>query len=350
MTEASVSGAAGRSATPRAVGRPTSGQDGSEGGTQRPGLIRAVPVRHYGRWVAVAVIVVLALMFANMIIFNQAFDWPFVFEVMNQTPVIQGLFVGTLLVTLLTMIVGIVLGVVLAVMRLSDNPILRGVSWVYTWVFRSIPRIVLLTFMGAAMGLIFPQGIALGVPFDYKFIQWFGLRGDWRFLTLDANTLFGGFLGAIIGLGASEAAYMAEIARAGILSVDRGQKEAALALGMSSSKAMRRIVLPQAMRVIVPPTGNETIAMMKDTSLLIVLGSFTSELFYQVGAIATRTYQIVPAYLAAVLYYLIVTSILMVGQAYLERRFGRGFGSRAAAKQGLTNAAQVDVDADGATR
>ncbi|MBA8795584.1 polar amino acid transport system permease protein [Friedmanniella endophytica] len=310
------------------AGEPTSTRS-----AERPGRIEAVGVRHYGRWVAVAVIVVLVAMFVNMIIFNPVFNWPFVFEVMNQAPVIQGLFVGTLLVTVLTMIVGIAFGVLLAVMRLSDNPILRGVSWVYTWVFRSIPRIVLLTFMGAAMGLIFPKGIALGVPFDWKIIEALGLRGDWRFATFDANTLFGGFLGAIIGLGASEAAYMAEIARAGILSVDKGQREAALALGMKSPLAMRRIVLPQAMRVIVPPTGNETIAMMKDTSLLIVLGSFTSELFYQVGAIANRTYQIVPSYLAAVLYYLIVTSIMMVGQAWLERHFGRGFGARSTRAQ-----------------
>src|SRR5918998_1082346 len=162
----------------------------------RPGKIEAVPVRHYGRWVAVAVITVLVLMFLNMIIFNPVFNWPFVFEVMNQSPVIDGLIKGTLLVTLFTMLVGIVGGVILAVMRLSDNPILRSVSWAYTWFFRSVPR------------------IALGVPFDWKLIEWFGLSGDWRFLTLDANQIFSGFLGAVIGLGASEAAYMAEIAPA----------------------------------------------------------------------------------------------------------------------------------------
>jgi polar amino acid transport system permease protein len=293
---------------------------------QRPGLINAVPVRHYGRWVAVAVIVLLLLMLLNMLIFNPVFDWPFVLEVMNQTPVIEGLLKGTLLVTVFTMIVGVLGGVVLAVMRLSDNPVLRWVSWAYTWFFRSIPRIVLLTIMGAGMGLIFRDGLSLGIPFDWKIIEWLGLSGDWRFATLDANTLFSGFVGAVIGLGASEAAYMAEIARAGILSVDKGQSEAAQALGMSRWKAMRRVVLPQAMRVIVPPTGNETIAMMKDTSLLIAL-PLTAELFYQVGAIGSRTYQILPSYLAAVVYYLLITSVLMVGQSYLERHFGRGFGT-----------------------
>jgi polar amino acid transport system permease protein len=301
-----------------------SSSSGSDG--ERPGLINAVPVRHYGRWVAVAVIVLLLLMLLNMLIFNPVFDWPFVLEVMNQTPVIEGLLKGTLLVTAFTMIVGVLGGVVLAVMRLSDNPVLRWVSWAYTWFFRSIPRIVLLTIMGAGMGLIFRDGLSLGIPFDWKIIEWLGLSGDWRFATLDANTLFSGFVGAVIGLGASEAAYMAEIARAGILSVDKGQSEAAQALGMSRWKAMRRVVLPQAMRVIVPPTGNETIAMMKDTSLLIAL-PLTAELFYQVGAIGSRTYQILPSYLAAVVYYLLITSVLMVGQSYLERHFGRGFGT-----------------------
>jgi polar amino acid transport system permease protein len=293
---------------------------------ERPGIIKAIGVRHYGRWGMAAVVTVLGLMFLNMMIFNPAFNWRLVFEIMNQTPVIRGMLIGTLLVTVLTMIIGIVGGVILAIMRLSDNPVLKGVSWFYTWVFRSIPRYVLLVFMGAAMGLIFPDGIAFGVPFDWLIIDWLGLSGDWRFASVDANVVFGGLVGAVIGLGASEAAYMAEIARAGILSVDQGQYEAAQALGMSRAKTMRRIVLPQAMRVIVPPTGNETIAMMKDTSLLAGMGSVTTELFIQVQAIGNRTYEFVPAYMAAIMYYLIITSILMVGQAYLERRFGRGIG------------------------
>ncbi len=295
---------------------------------ERPGVIDAVPVRHPGRWVAIGVIAVLALMFLHLLIYNPAFNWPFVFEAMNQSPVIDGFIKGTLLVTVLSMIVGVALGVVLAVMRLSDNPVLRGVSWVYTWFFRAIPRYVLLTIMGA-LGILFQQGISFGVPFDWKFIEWLGLSGDWRFLTLDANALFVGLTGGIIGLAASEAAYMAEIARAGILSVDPGQMEAAQALGMSRGKAMRRVVLPQAMRVIVPPTGNETVAMLKDTSLLLAIPVGT-ELFFQLQAIGTRTYQTFPVLVAATLYYLIASSVLMVGQSYLEKRFGRGFGTRTA--------------------
>jgi polar amino acid transport system permease protein len=297
-------------------------------GEDRPGVIQAAPVRHPGRWIAIAVIAVLALMFLHLLIFNPAFNWPFVFEAMNQNPVIEGFIYGTLLVTVLAMIFGVALGVILAVMRLSDNPVLRAVSWAYTWFFRAIPRYVLLTIMGA-LGILFQSGLSLGVPFDWLIIDWLGLSGSWRFLTLDANQLFVGLVGGVIGLAASEAAYMAEIARAGILSVDKGQMEAAQALGMSRGKAMRRIVLPQAMRVIVPPTGNETIAMLKDTSLLLAIPVGT-ELFFQLQAIGARTYQTFPVLVAATLYYLIASSVLMIGQSFLERHFGRGFGARTA--------------------
>ena len=293
---------------------------------ERPGLIRAVPVRHPGRWVAIAVIAVLLLQFLHLVIFNPAFNWRFVFEAMNQAPVINGFIWGTLVVTVVSMVFGVALGVLLAVMRLSDNPVLKAVSWTYTWFFRAIPRYVLLTIMGA-LGILFQQGLSLGIPFDWLIIEQLGLSGSWRFYTIDANTLFVGLTGGIIGLAASEAAYMAEIARAGILSVDPGQLEAAQALGMSRSKAMRRVVLPRAMRVIVPPTGNETIAMLKDTSLLLAIPVGT-ELFFQLQAIGTRTYQTFPVLVAATLYYLIASSVLMVGQSYLERRFGRGFGAR----------------------
>ena len=292
----------------------------------RPGRIDARPVRHPWRWVAIAVIAVLALMLANLLLGNEAFNWPFVFQAMYQQPVIQGFWQSTILVTILSMVFGVALGVLLAVMRLSDNPVLRGVSWVYTWFFRAIPRYVLLVIMGG-LGVLFLDGLSFGVPFDWLIIDRLGLSGDWRFLTVDANQLFGGLAGGVIGLAASEAAYMAEIARAGILSVDKGQMEAAQALGMSRGKAMRRVVLPQAMRVIVPPTGNETTAMLKDTSLLVAI-PVTTDVFFQLQAIGNRTYQVFPVLVAATLYYLIASSVLMVGQAYLERRFGRGFGTQ----------------------
>src|SRR3954451_6711717 len=297
----------------------------------RPGAIDAVPVRHPGRWVAIAVIAVLVAMLVHLLVTNKAFDWHFVFQAMNQQPVIKGFLKGTLLVTVLSMIVGVAGGVLLAVMRLSDKPILSGGSWVFTWFFRSVPRYLLLFTMGT-LGVVFPQGISFGVPFDYKIIDWLGMSGDWRFLNLDANQIFTGLVAGVIGLGLSEAAYMAEIARAGILSVDKGQDEAAQALGMSSGNVIRRVFLPQAMRVIVPPTGNETIAMLKDTSLLLAV-PVTSELNFQLRAIGSRTFQIIPMAVASILWYLALSSLLMVGQHFIERRFSRGFGSRETSAQ-----------------
>ena len=291
----------------------------------RPGRIHAVPVRHPGRWVAIAIILVLAAMFVSMMLTNPAFDWSFIFQAMQQRPVLRGFYIGTLLVTVLAMVVGIVGGVILAVMRLSPNPVLSGVAWLFTWFFRSVPRYVLLTIMGA-LGILFQKGgLSLGVPFDWKIMELLGLNGNLRFLTLDANELFAGLFGAVLGLGLSEAAYMAEIARAGIVSVDPGQSEAAQAIGMNRAQSMRRVILPQAMRVIVPPTRNETIAMLKDTSLLIAI-PLGSELFFQLTSIGSRTYRTFEVLVAAVIFYLIATSVLMVGQYYIERHFGRGFG------------------------
>jgi polar amino acid transport system permease protein len=293
----------------------------------RPGRIHAVPVRHPGRWVAIAIIVVLAAMFVSMLLTNPAFDWSFIFQAMQQTPVLRGFYIGTLLVTVLAMLVGVSGGVILAIMRLSPNPVLSGVAWLFTWFFRSVPRYVLLTIMGA-LGILFQKGgLSLGVPFDWKIMELLGLHGDLRFLSLNANELFAGLFGAVLGLGLSEAAYMAEIARAGILSVDPGQSEAAQAIGMNRAQAMRRVILPQAMRVIVPPTGNETIAMLKDTSLLIAI-PLGSELFFQLTSIGSRTYRTFEVLVAAVIFYLIATSVLMVGQYYIERHFGRGFGQK----------------------
>ena len=186
-----------------------------------------------------------------------------------------------------------------------------------------------------ALGFLFPLGIQFGVPFDWKIIELFGGTGTWRLpFTIDANQLFSGYVGAVIGLAASEAAYMAEIARAGILSVDRGQAEAARALGMNGRQSMIRVVLPQALRIIVPPTGNETTAMLKDTSLLTAI-PLTVELFFQLQQIGARTFQVFPVYMAALMYYLAASSVLMIGQYFVERRLSRGYGatSKSAAQQ-----------------
>ena len=253
---------------------------------RRAETLDAIPVRHPGRVVAVGVVLVVCAMLAHQIVTNKAFDWPFTFAAMAQPQVVDGYVKGVLLVTIAAMLLGVAGGVLLAVMRMSPNPVLRGVSFAYAWFFRAIPRYVLLAILGAA-GAFFTEGIGVGIPYDKEILSLFGIDGTMRIATLDANQLFGSYVGAVLGMSLSEAAYMAEIARSGIISVDKGQTEAAQALGMNQGQAMWRIVLPQAMRVIVPPTGNETIAMFKDTSLLVAL-PLVGEMFYQLRAIGTN--------------------------------------------------------------
>ena len=292
----------------------------------RPETIRAVPVRHPGRWVSVVVIAVLVAMFANMLVTNDAFQWSFMFDNMFKPAVLRGAR-STILLTILAMLIGVSLGILIAVMRLSPNPVLSWTSWVYTWIFRSVPRIVLAILFGN-LAIIFANGqIDFGLPFDNYLLPLFGLEGDATVFGLDSREVLSGFMAGLLMLALSEAAYMAEIVRAGILAVDAGQTEAAQALGMSRARTMRRIVLPQAMRVILPPTGNETIAMLKDTALVAFV-PVSNELFFQLQAVGSRTFQVFPMLVAACLWYIAMTSVLLVGQHFLEKRFSRGFGSR----------------------
>jgi polar amino acid transport system permease protein len=294
----------------------------------RPETIKAVPVRHPGRWVAVAVIAILVVMFMHMIVTNDAFGWSFMYHNMFRAPVLEGVRT-TVVATVVSMLFGVAIGMVVAVMRLSPNPILSSVSWVYTWFFRAVPRLVLLTLCGN-LGILYKQ-ITLGLPFVKPFGNAIGLHGDaaWAaWYHINANTFLAGLTAGIIGLSLSEGAYMAEIVRAGILSIESGQAEAAQALGMGRTLTMRRIVLPQAMRVIVPPTGNETIAMLKDTSLLIAV-PVTNELFFQLSGIGSRTFNVFPMLVAACLWYLALSSVLLVAQYYVERYFSRGVAGRA---------------------
>ena len=296
----------------------------------RPEPIRAVPVRHPGRWITVAVLAVLAAMFIHLLATNEAFNWSFMVDRMFRPPIIEGLLRGTVLMTVTAMVIGVTLGVVIAVMRLSENPILRGVAWLYTWFFRAVPRLVLLAVFGN-IGLLWSR-IEFGVPFDTQLGQLFGIDNlQLRLFGFSSRDLLTGFMAGLLGLALSEAAYMAEIVRAGIQSVDQGQTEAAQALGMSRGQLLRRVVLPQAMRVIIPPTGNETIAMLKDTSLLLYV-PVSVELFFQLDAVGKRTFQIFPMYVAACLWYLFLTSILLVGQYFLERHFGKGYGTAGRAR------------------
>jgi polar amino acid transport system permease protein len=285
-----------------------------------PDAIKAVPVRHPGRWVAIAVLAVLTAMFVHMLLTNDEFNWRFMFDNMFRPAVLEGVRTA-LIMTVLAMVIGIAIGVVVAVMRLSPNPVLSSVAWVYTWFFRAVPRVVLLVLFGN-LGILYER-YSFGLPFDEQIGNLFGFELNGELFGIDARTLLTGFMAGLIGLSLSEGAYMAEIVRAGISSIDPGQVEAAQALGMPRSLATRRIVLPQAMRVIVPPTGNETIAMLKDTSLLAFV-PVTNELFYQLQAIAGRTFIVFPMLVAACLWYLALSSVLMVGQYFLEKRFARG--------------------------
>ncbi|MFD6265270.1 amino acid ABC transporter permease [Micromonospora chalcea] len=301
-------------------------------GRARPEPIKAVPVRHPGRWAGVAVIAVLVAMFVHMLVTNSAFQWSFMVDEMFRPPIIEGLR-GTILLLITSMVIGIGLGIVIAIMRLSPNPVLRGVAWVYTWFFRAVPRLVLAILFGN-LGILWSR-LEFGLPFDRQIGALFGLHDfEARLFGFSAVDILTGFVAGMLALGLSEAAYMAEIVRAGIQSVDEGQTEAAQALGMSRAQILRRIVLPQAMRVIIPPTGNETIAMLKDTSLVAFV-PVSMELFFQLKAVGSRTFQPFPMYVAATLWYLLLTSVLLVGQYYLERHYSRGVGRSGRARQRL---------------
>lgn len=275
--------------------------------TGRPENIRAVPVRHPGRWVAVAVIAVLVAMLIHMLLTNPNLEWHSVRKYLFSHIILRGVWM-TIKLTILSMAIGIVLGIVAAVMRLSANPIVRGVAWLYVWFFRGTPLLVQILAWFAISTLF--KTLAFGVPFGPHF------AGE------STNKLITLFVSALLALSLNEGAYMSEIVRAGILAVDEGQTEAAHALGMTKLQTTRRIVLPQAMRVIVPPTGNEINSMLKSTSLVSTVGIF--ELLRSAQAIYNANYQVIPLLIVAVIWYLAMTSILQVGQFYVERYYGRG--------------------------
>ncbi|HQR79805.1 MAG TPA: amino acid ABC transporter permease [Actinomycetota bacterium] len=278
------------------------------GGERGTPPIEAVPVRHPGRWVGAAIVAVFVAMAVHSLLTNPNWGWSLISNWIFSPPILKGVGV-TILLTILAMVIGLVLGVVLAIMRLSPNPVLSSAAWVFVWAFRGTPVYVQL-FLWANIIALYTT-LSLGVPFGPEL------------LTFQTKTLIPAFVAALLGLGLNEAAYMSEIVRAGILSVDEGQDEAATALGMGRMQTLRHIVLPQAMRVIVPPTGNETISMLKTTSLVIAI-PLTTELFFQASAVGNRLFQPFPMAVMASIWYLGLTSILMVGQYYIERHYAKG--------------------------
>lgn len=280
--------------------------------------IKAIRLRHPWRMVFA---VVLILGFALVVIdaaYRPAYDWEAVGQYLFDRRISQAAVV-TLQLTVISMVIAIILGVILAVMRLSPNPVVKSLAWFYLWIFRGTPVYVQLTIWGL-ISLIY-SSIDIGVPFMEPWVSF------------ETKAALSTFTIAIIGLALNEAAYMAEIVRAGLLSVDRGQEEAATALGMSWSQTMTRVILPQAMRVIIPPTGNEVISMLKTTSLVTAV-PFSFELFTRSRDISAETFNPIPLLIVASIWYLFFTSILMVGQYFLEKRFARGVGDRQVDKKG----------------
>jgi amino ABC transporter, permease protein, 3-TM region, his/glu/gln/arg/opine family len=275
-------------------------------------LIQAIPVPHVGRWIAAGVIAVLAAMGVHGLITNKNFHWDIVGNTLF-SPIIFRAIGWTLILTVAAMAIGITLAVTMAIMRRSDNPVMRWVALAYIWFFRGTPVYTQLIFWGL-VGVLYPR-LSLGVPFGHEFFS---------FRTYD---LFTAAVAAIVGLGLNEGAYLAEIVRSGLDSVDKGQEEAAQALGMSPRLILSRIIIPQAMRVIVPPTGNETISMLKTTSLVTAV-PFTLELTKVSNDLGTNSLLQLPSLMVAAIWYLVITSILMLGQSRLEAYYGKGSSSR----------------------
>lgn len=279
----------------------------AEGNTDEVEEIRARPIPRPGRWAAAVLVLVLIAMLVHSLIVNPNYGWSVVGDFFTDTTILAGIRI-TLFLTACGMGIGVVLGVVLAVMRLSDNPVLRYASGVYVWFFRGTPLLVQLIFW-YNVGALYPHP-SLGIPFGPAFVSG------------SANSLISPLTAGILGLGLNEAAYMAEIVRGGIASVDQGQTVACRALGMSSFTKMWYVILPQALRAIIPPTGNELINMLKSTALVSVIA--LADLLYSADLIASRTYQTIPMLIVASIWYLMMTSVLSVIQMLLERRVSRG--------------------------
>jgi polar amino acid transport system permease protein len=265
---------------------------------------QVVPLRHPGTWLATVVVLFVVGLALYSVATNPAFQWSVVAHYMVDEQVLAGL-LRTLELTVAAMAIGLVLGTILALLRLSRNPLLSTVGWIYIWFFRSVPTLVQLIFW-YNFGALYST-ISLGIPFGPTLFS------------ANTNTMITPLFAALAGLGLSQSAYTAEVMRAGILSVPNGQTRAALALGMRRMMIFRRIILPQAMKVVIPPVGNEVISMVKNTSLVSVIA--LAELLYTTQLIYSRTYQTIPLLIVASLWYLIIVSILSLGQHFLELKF-----------------------------
>ncbi len=263
-----------------------------------------IPKRHVGRAVVAVVLLVLLLWLVQSLAFNQALDWPTVWKYFLDYNVLAGLG-RTLLITVISIVVAVVLGGVLATMRLSNSRILQALAWVYVWFFRSVPLLVLLV-LTFNLSLLWPV-IALGVPF-----------GGPTLYSIETQKLVNPLVAAILAFALQQAAYTSEVLRASMLAVPVGQREAAAALGMTSGRAMWRIVFPQAFRIALPPIANDTINLLKSTSIVAFIA--VPDLMYSVQQIYSQNFRVMPLLIVATVWYMIVVSLLSAGQFLLERR------------------------------
>ncbi|MER7760728.1 amino acid ABC transporter permease [Streptomyces sp. NPDC097619] len=270
--------------------------------------LEIVPVRNYGRWAAAAASVAALVGVIGSLAKNDNLRWDVVGDYLFADLVFDGL-ATTLWLTAAAMLLGLGLGTLVAVMRLSSSPVLYGLANLFVWVFRGTPLLVQIIFWGYAAALY--SQVKIGIPLT-----------EVTFFQADTNSLLTPAVAALLALGLNEAAYASEIVRAGIQSVDPGQAEAAHSLGMRPALTMRRIVLPQAMRVIIPPMGNETINMLKMTALVSVISA--NDLMSNIQAVYAQNYQVIPMLVVASLWYLGLVTLLGIPQAWLERRYGRG--------------------------
>ncbi|TDD09435.1 amino acid ABC transporter permease [Nonomuraea deserti] len=260
---------------------------------------------HWGRWVGAAAALAVAGWLVYLVVINPRLDWTKVAEYLFNDRILAGVWV-TIEISVVATALGLVLGVLIAIMRLSYNPVLSGLAWGYIWFFRGTPVLVQLIFW-YNLAYLFPE-LVLKIPFTMIGVKW------------DTNEVMTGFTSAMLGLGLNLAAYFAETVRAGIQAVDRGQTEAAYALGMTPAKRMRVIVLPQALRIIIPPTGNEFISMLKTTSLVYVVAGH--DLMTNASQIYKANNLIMELLIVASLWYMLMTAVATFLQGRLERRFG----------------------------
>ena len=268
--------------------------------------LTVVPRRNYGIWIGTALALVLAAVIFRAFASNPAFAWDTAAGYLFHPSIMRGLGT-TLILTVVIMLLAIIIGTVIAIMRVSPSPVLRGFSAVYVWFFRGVPALIQLIFWFNLSLLV--REISLTLPFIGTV---FSAR---------TNDFMTPFVSAIVALSLCEAGYMAEIIRAGIKSVPSGQAEAASALGMPYRMTLKRITLPQAMRFVLPPTGNEAINLLKMTSLVTFIA--VDDLFYSAQSIYARTFETIPLLIVVAFWYLAVVSIMSVGQHFLERHFGR---------------------------